>query len=218
MKAVYGQLALDKLLREYAFDPVLDIGCGEGRHTAIFEKHGKAVTAIDCGQSASFKSRKGTAGVVVADFNTWQPGGPFDCVWASAVLEHQLNVNAFLRKVAAVTKDAGLICITVPPLKDSIVGGHVTLWNGGLLLYNLVLAGLDCKRARLKQYGYCISIILRKRAVELPPLAYDSGDIDRLAEFFPDGLHERFDGNIGELNWDAGGPENDRATEETIRP
>jgi SAM-dependent methyltransferase len=135
------------------------------------------------------------------DFNSYQFLNKFDCVWASHVLEHQLNANAFLGRVCSLVNDGGIIVITVPPLKHEIVGGHVTLWNAGLLLYNLVLAGIDCSSARILQYGYNISVITRANPIRLPELVYDNGDVDRIAEFLSPGLSEPFEGDILRLNW-----------------
>ena len=91
--------------------------------------------------------------------------------------------------------------MTVPPLRHGIVGGHVTLWNAGLLLYNLVLARFDCSAAAVLAYDYNISVIARRGEFVLPELHYDSGDVDVLQEWSPAGLSEGFDGRIEELNW-----------------
>jgi hypothetical protein len=87
----------------------------------------------------------------------------FDCVWASHVLEHQLNVGLFLRKIFEVANEGAAVCVTVPPSQPKILGGHVSFWNAGLLLYNLVHAGFDCRDASVLRYGYDISVIIRKR-------------------------------------------------------
>lgn len=47
--------ALSKLLRDFKFQSILDIGSGEGRHTDIFLENGKSVTALDYGESVYFK-------------------------------------------------------------------------------------------------------------------------------------------------------------------
>ena len=116
-------------------------------------------------------------------------------------MEHQLNVNHFLKKIFSCLKDDGILAITVPPLKEEIVGGHVSLWNAGLLLYNLILAGFNCKDASVKSYGYNISVIVKKKKAKLPNLKFDNGDIRDLAEFFPFNATEGFDGQIQEWNW-----------------
>ena len=89
----------------------------------------------------------------------------------------------------------------MPPMKDAIVGGHVSLWNAGMLIYRLVLAGFDCRQAAVKTYGYNISVVVRKRVAHLPELAMDAGDIERLAQFFPMPVAQDFDGRISQLNW-----------------
>ncbi len=162
------------------------------------------------GVSTSRASTTGRgAGVIEADYVDYRFEQPFDCIWASHVLEHQPNVQQFLRKVFADLREGGVLAITVPPLKHQIVGGHLSLWNMGLLLYHLVLAGFDCREARGKQYGYNISVITPKisAAVPLDELRFANGDIERLAEFLPKnpGLEWRqsYRGDIAELNWNG---------------
>jgi hypothetical protein len=89
-------------------------------------------------------------------------------------------------------------------MKTDIVGGHLTFWNGGLLLYNLVLCGLDCSNASVLRYGYNISIILKKKTIDLPNnLSYDIGDIEKMKHFFPnDYNYQGFNGNIQKINWE----------------
>ena len=80
-------------------------------------------------------------------------------------------------------------------------GGHLSLWNAGLLLYNLILAGFDCRSAAVKTYDYNVSVIVRKKAAPLPELTYDFGDIEKLSQFFPFEAKHGFDGNIESINW-----------------
>lgn len=186
--------AFDKLIQQYSFTSVLDIGGGAGSYKNLFEAAGKRVYTSDF-INATFKG----------DFNTYDFGSQkFDCIWCAHTLEHQLNINYFLKKINSLLIEKGVLAISVPPLKHEIVGGHVSLWNAGLLLYNLILAGFNCKNAAIKSYGYDISIILIKDEIkELPGLVYDYGDIETLAQYFPTSLNARqaFDGNIKELNW-----------------
>lgn len=187
-------LALDFALERFAFNSVLDIGSGEGLHAARFRAAGKRVVAID--QSDHW----GRADVRCA-FEDFNPADRYDLVWAAHVLEHQLNVHVFLTKLRSHIAPGGFFAITVPPAKDAIVGGHVTVWNEGLLLYNLILAGFDCSRASVRRYGYNITVMGRAVAARLPPLTYDFGDIERLAHFFPCGVAHGFNGNLPAINW-----------------
>jgi SAM-dependent methyltransferase len=199
-KPLLADEAIEKLLAEYDFQNVLDVGCGTGRHSRLMREAGKEVTGIDIVGLAD--------GVIVADYLSHEFDRQFDCVWVSHVLEHQLNVNFFLRKAFGDLREGGVLAITVPPLKQAIVGGHVTLWNAGLLLYNLILAGFDCRQARVKQYGYNISVLVRKIAEDVPRhrLRYDTGDIETLAPFFPQHprleIKQGFCGDIRQLRWD----------------
>lgn len=124
-----------------------------------------------------------------------------DAVWASHVLEHMPDVNYALRKMRSECKPNGWLAVTVPPAKHNIVGGHCSLWNAGLLLYNLILAGWDCRKAMVKSEGYDISVIVQRRDALLPNLAMDAGDIELLSGFFPFPVSQGFDGRIAEVNW-----------------
>lgn len=187
---LHASEALYKLLNEYEFQTVLDIGSGQGFHAEEFKRHGKEVTTISLGPAD-----------IVADYNIHDFGVKFGCLWASHVLEHQPNVNSFLKKCFNDLDEGGVFAVTVPPLKHEIVGGHVSLWNEGLLLYNLILAGFDCSRAKVKRYGYNISCMVQKVPATLPELDCDSGDIRKLSKFFPMPVDEAFNGQIGQVNW-----------------
>ena len=191
---MFGDEAAKKLVKDYSFNTLLDIGSGpKSAAYSLFTDNGKTVTRQDINPDYQPD--------LLGDFNNLATDKLYDCVWCSHVLEHQLNVNHFLTKIFHTLKDGGVLAITVPPRKDEIVGGHVNLWNAGLLLYNLILAGFDCKNAAVKSYGYNISVIVEKKTAILPNLNYDTGDINALNEFFPLGVFEGFDGNIQEKNW-----------------
>ena len=178
-----SELALDAICG-LEFSSVLDIGSGGGSHATHFRNLHKQVTTIDLEPPAA----------IVGDYMQTDLG-QHDVVWASHVLEHQLNVNLFLKKCFA---DCGrYFAVTVPPLKHEIVGGHVSLWNAGLLLYNMILAGWDCSEAKVMNYGYNISVVVEKKEADLPELRMDHGDIERLAPFFPFDAKQGFNGNLG---------------------
>lgn len=186
-----GWEALKRLMHEYQFETVLDIGSGKGAHADAFRQYGKSVTAIDIAPPAD----------VVSDYMDWTPPEQFDAIWCCHVLEHQRNPGLFLEKVFADLKNGGVLAITVPPLKHQIVGGHVTLWNLGLLLYNLILAGFDCSEGRGARYGYNISVIVKKKRAKLPLLKRDYGDIGAINKFFPFWAQHGFDGDIQVIRW-----------------
>lgn len=199
--ACRGSEALARLLGCPDTYRVLDIGSGSGEQAAIMRAAGRDVWTVDIAGPADH----------VGDFMAWA-GGPtgFDAVWACHVLEHQPNPGAFLQACRRRLRPGGLLAVTVPPLKDEIVGGHVTLWNAGLLLYHLILAGFDCRAARVGTYAsgpgfppYNISVLVRRpvEPIALPALRMDRGDIETLAPFFPIPVAHGFDGRLPDIAW-----------------
>lgn len=181
---------------------LLDIGCGKGEHAKRFLQAGIHVTAVDIVKPPiKHKNFK----YIDRFFEKAQFDRKWDFVWASHILEHTLNPHDFLQKAISVLKEDGYIAITVPPLKHQIVGGHVNLFNGGLLLYRLILAGIDCRDAMVKKYGYNVSIVAKNKPIDpkvRKKLKYDNGDIETLSKYFPDGFNfQGFDGNITSVNW-----------------
>ena len=198
------------MLSDYRFDTVLDIGCGEGLHAEVFRKAGKKVTALDYGKSPYALANNHLMDVIIADF-LWHDFGEatYDAVWCSHVLEHQANPNLFLLKINSILKEGGVLALTVPPPKHQIVGGHVGLWNAGLLLYHLVLAGFDCSKAVVKKYDYNISVIVEKHSITLADkLVFDSGDITTIRPYLPAAINYQdwvddiaFDGDIENIGF-----------------
>lgn len=181
--------ALEILLREYAFDSVLDIGCGRGQHTSAFIAAGKDVYVNDIYESDFIRENQNKLHAYFGDFNTYTFDRQFDCVWASHVLEHQLNPNLFLRKVHGIIKEGGALALTVPPPRGLMAGGHVCLWNPGLMLYHLVLAGFNCSEARVMRYGYNQSVLLRKHSIDVTDkLEYGSRDIEVIRPYLPQNI------------------------------
>jgi len=188
-----GDEALQKIVKEFDFKTVIDIGACAGNHTRYLRANNKIVTPVDFHGDVD--------GLVKGLYQNLQ-FDKHDAIWCCHVLEHVLDVNSFLKKVNDDLKEGGVLCITVPPMKHEIVGGHVTIWNAGLLMYNLVLAGFNCADIKIKKYGYNISIILKKKTFHLPSnLFYDNGDLELLSEAFPPFVKQGFNGDITEYNW-----------------
>ena len=120
-----------------------------------------------------------------------------------------MNSNLFLEKINSILEADGVLAITVPPLKNEIVGGHVSIWNAGLLSYNLVISGFDCRDAIVKKYGYNISIIVKKNEINIKDkLVYDNGDISTIKQYLPKQIKYdinfkdiSFCGDIENINW-----------------
>lgn len=204
---MFAKEAFDKLIKDHKFSTVLDIGSGGGKQAKAFLDAGKHVTAIDMGSSVYYQAGEANyknLTLVKSKFENFSSDKKFDCVWASHILEHQRDPGIFLERCLYYLAEDGVLVVTVPPLKHNIVGGHVTLWNAGLLLYHLILAGQDCKKAAVKEYGYNISVIVKKASVPedvLSSLHMDTGDIVRLQNYFPVPVKEGFVGNGISANW-----------------
>ena len=195
---MYANLILGYLIKNYEFTTVLDVGSGAGEQAKYFLDAGKNVTCIDYGNSVYFKEYPSKLNLILCDFNSYETSSQFDLLWCSHILEHQRNVGLFINKCYSLTNDNGILCITVPPLKNNIVGGHLTLWNPGLLLYNLIINGIDCSEAVCFKHGYNISVVVRKKPkidLTILDLSYDKGDIEKLSKFFPCRVYQGFDGN-----------------------
>ena len=81
-----------------------------------------------------------------------------------------------------------------------IVGGHLSLWNAGLLLYQLVIAGFDCREAIVKKYRYNISVIVRKNKINIKnKLVYDNGDISTIKQYLPKQIE--YDNNFKDISF-----------------
>lgn len=188
--------ALKRLIDRYEFTTVLDVGSGAGRHARVLSAYGKVVTKLDFGVSIYFEQESDSSSTIIGDVNEMQLDRTFDCVWASHVLEHQRNPGRFLEKLKGFLAPDGILCVTVPPAKFELVGGHLSLWTPGHLVYHLILAGFDCSQAEVFQHGYNITAIVQNSVIELPPLHYDAGDIKRLSRFMPKGFREAMDASM----------------------
>jgi hypothetical protein len=129
--------------------------------------------------------------------------GKYDGVWCCHTLEHMRAPIPMLWKMQAELAVGGTLAVTVPPLKEQIVGGHLSLWNAGMLLYAMVMAGIDCAQASVATYGYNVSVVTPKtgRAVDTSALEHDIGDIEKLREYFPLHVWQGFPGRIHRVNW-----------------
>ena len=198
-----GEKLLKEIINKISFNNILDIGSGEGKQKQFFESAGKKVITCDFDlNSAPHCNNKINQYDYVGDFINLNFDKKFDFVFSSHVLEHQRNVGSFIDKKIEVTKENGYICTIVPIRKPFITGGHPTMWNGGLLLYNFVLAGIDCSECYLEQNDYDICLVVKNKKFNIKEinLTYDRGDIDKLMPYFPFEKIEPFNGDIMKIN------------------
>ena len=175
---------------------VLDIGAGQEDYSELIRNAGHEVDTVDFFDTSTF----------TGDYNLLIIPRVYDGIWISHVLEQQLNPNLFLTKVNSNLKEDGWLAITVPPLQNIMVSRNFTLWNGGILLYHLVMAGFNCRYAKVKTYDYNISVVVQKKSIDLSELI--NGDLRAAAKYLPEHLPARnhkgqFDGHIKEINWEG---------------
>ena len=193
MRELRAKPALDRFMAELSPGArVLDIGAGDGRHATPMRVAGLNVTTIDLTSPADLQGDYLCAPA---------PDEAYQAIWASHVVEHQRDVGAFLRKVFAELEDGGLLAVTVPPMAEKLVGGHLNQFTEAGLVYNLICAGFDCAQARVGVYGYNISVVVRKRSFDCPALCFDQGDIEVLSDFFPWPVHQAIHGILGNVRW-----------------
>lgn len=187
----YEAVAL--LVNEYDFRSVLDVGCGAQAHAKIFRAFDKRVCTIDPVFPAD----------LAGDFLDLAIDEKFDVLFCSHVLEHQRNIGIFLDKIFDTLPDNGILAITVPPVcAHWVTLSHPNWFNAGMLLYHLVMAGFDCRDARVLTYAYNTSVVLRKKYNGLPRQSWAFKM--EVLEFLPAGIHrqgEGFNGAISSINW-----------------
>jgi len=207
--------AIIKLLKDFEFENVLDIGCGPKKHTKMFEMNGKTVDTVDGCEKHEPKFLGN-----FSDLADSIPDESYDCIWFSHVLEHEVNVASFLTNVKKKLKEGGVLAVTVPPLKHQIVGGHVNLYNLGLLVRVLVASGFDCSEGIGLTYDYDLSFIVRKKDIKWSDeiikelnldnsfidksgaLVSDGGDLYKIKKYFPSlpwqqhGTDESYNGHL----------------------
>jgi SAM-dependent methyltransferase len=120
------ELALPDWERRRAFllgevragDRALDLGCGNGRFTAVLAAHGAAAIGADVAEAALARARGEYRGL---DFRLIPVDGPlpfednaFELVWASEVIEHIADTARWLSEVRRVLAPHGRLLLTTP--------------------------------------------------------------------------------------------------------
>lgn len=191
--------AFDKC-KNISFRKALDIGTGDGWAAIELAKMCELVTAID---NVTEIPNSQNLIFIKGDYMDIEFEDGFDFIWTNHVLEHQLNINLFLRKVRSDLLENGHLLVTVPPKKDDLAAGHVSLWNAGLLVYNLVMAGFDCADCRILTSGYNVSVLVKKMPdICLDGLKSSGEDIPKLEKFFPKCVAFKRTGEIKNWRWD----------------
>ena len=122
------------------FKTALDIGSGEGTHTAILRDAGLKVFQVDkYSKVAEYK----------VDFVEHKFNKKFDVVFCSHVIEHQRNVGLFLDKIYDVLSGDGVLIIIAPNHPaETLIEGHLNSFIFPLFVQQLIHAGFDCRSGK----------------------------------------------------------------------
>jgi SAM-dependent methyltransferase len=144
---------------------LLDAGCGEGRHCFGALERGVHVVGLDLDRSGLRAHRerlseraaeRGRLGAFLQGdtFRLPFPDGCFDKVICSEVMEHVHDYRAAARELARVTREGGLVAVTIPTAISEHLylrvgddyfespGGHIRIFRPRDLAQGLAAAGL----------------------------------------------------------------------------
>lgn len=188
-------LILEYLVENFKFKTVLDIGCGTGdffyflhKNNITFKGHGIDLVNSEDIAIHNFKYHK-------INFLDFKYEFLFDLIFSSHTIEHNPDTEIFLKHMFSLLKPNGIFCLIWPIPKPEIVGGHVHIFNMGLMLYNIVRLGIDCRHVSMIKCGYNQAIIGKYKTFDLPSLTYNRFEIDLLSKYFPFPAKQGFDGD-----------------------
>lgn len=180
---VYGGLLLNKMLESLCpKSTVLNVGVGGGLHSFLFMNEGHKVIGISPKPSHIKNDQFTFIRGLIEDVDI----PTVDAIWSSMTIEHSQNVGMFLTKCRESVKPGGWFGVVAPTDKnDLVVDGHLNFWTPVSLLYNMVIAGWDCKNAKWYTKGRDIGLMVQR--VDRPDveLVYDGGDLEKLQPYFP---------------------------------
>lgn len=97
---------------------VLDLGCGGGRFSSWMLHAGYVAQGMDISSNALEMAKRNNPDV---SFELLEPNGSiptpdgiFAAVWCTEVIEHILDVHAFLSEIRRVLKPGGILILTTP--------------------------------------------------------------------------------------------------------
>ncbi|MGB1235301.1 MAG: class I SAM-dependent methyltransferase [Planktomarina sp.] len=203
-----GQEDIARQALTHDFQSVLDVGAGNLCASAAFVRAGKTVSAT-VNNSAHYDVHALRDDITfhenVQIENFKLPGQTFDAVWCAHVVEHTMNPGLAIQSMRDLLNDDGVLFLSVPPFKDQVVGGHLSVgWNLGILIYFLLMSGFDVKNGSFVWHGYNVTAFVRKAPKQKFNVMGDAGDIEKLRPYFPDALNAKqgFEGRIENINWD----------------
>jgi SAM-dependent methyltransferase len=100
---------------------VLDVGCGAGDNARILRQRNCQVWGVTLSEAEAEAAREVCEGVCVGNVETGDldlPVGHFDVILLSSVLEHLIDPNRALTRLAAHLRVGGIVLVAVPNMAN----------------------------------------------------------------------------------------------------
>jgi len=160
LKTIYEKIVIGreiKAVRKFTSVPnphVLDIGCGTGWTTAIWQENGFTVTGLEPSQSRSDIARKTYGISVVHDhIEHFKPAEKFDVIIMRHLLEHIEDPVSTLTVVRSFLKPNGILLIVIPNI--NCIGRYIFKENWEWVLpWHLHFYTPTTLRRLLEKTGY----------------------------------------------------------------
>jgi len=107
----------------------LDVGCGPGSGLKAWEEVGLTAKGVDADESRASYALKLGMDVFVGKWQDFHSDELFDVITCVHSLEHFYDPEVFLKEIARLAKEDGLLYVEVPDTLD-----HVKDWNDSLYL------------------------------------------------------------------------------------
>jgi 2-polyprenyl-3-methyl-5-hydroxy-6-metoxy-1,4-benzoquinol methylase len=137
---------------------ILDAGCGSGRDSVVFHKHGFDVTAIDASPQMVRATRKLGIDARLMTFQEMTYDKEFDGIWACASLLHvpKAEIRDVIERLGKALRPGGILLAT---LKEG-TGERITEDGRFFAYYSLKEVSQLIKRAK------CLSVLDARRTTD----------------------------------------------------
>jgi len=190
---------VDQLLKGYEFSSAIDVGCGVGDFYSMLNEKGCRINGVGVDVIDPSDLLYSDFHYVRKNFTEYETEDTFDLVFSSHTIEHVQDTGVFLKKFFSLCREDGVFCLIWPPPKKHIVGGHLHVFNPGLMLYNIVRLGIDCRNVKIFKSGYNLAIMGQFKTFELPELTFNRFELELLSDYFPFTPEHNFDGDLKKI-------------------
>ncbi len=120
---------IDRLAIELCHGSVLDVGAGAGPHSAVLQRRGHSVTALDvCADAVEVARRRGIVDVVCGDILSFE-GGPFDTLimmgHGIGMVETIDGLKQFLAHAPSLLAPGGRVLVHSLDVRGTSDAGHL---------------------------------------------------------------------------------------------